>query len=295
MEKIIVIKEFITKLIAKMTAKQRVGALIVIALLIVIAIVNLTKSDKKEVVVERRITPIEKILYPMRQSFYISFPGFSDFEVRPSSNYSIDYEIPNADKLGEIEVSTECFDGYTARIEKINNSKGVIHITTPDTLKFSEVYLMASRKNETPVLYSINMRKRITVSIPATVFAAKITDKYPVNLPLDMTEYMEKQSVSRLIGAPPGYVGYEEGGKLTEAVRRRPYCLVLFDELGDEREAMLNLALQHAGKTDLQSRVASRSAVALPVGKEIPIKQHPLDGKRIYTGDLIRPRVVEKN
>ena len=48
---------------------------------------------------------------------------------------------------------------------------------------------------------------------------------------LDMTEYMEKQSVSRLIGAPPGYVGYEEGGKLTEAVRRRPYCLVLFDEL----------------------------------------------------------------
>ena len=48
---------------------------------------------------------------------------------------------------------------------------------------------------------------------------------------LDMTEYMEKQSVSRLIGAPPGYVGYEEGGKLTEAVRRRPYCLVLLDEL----------------------------------------------------------------
>ncbi len=48
---------------------------------------------------------------------------------------------------------------------------------------------------------------------------------------LDMSEYMEKQSVSRLIGAPPGYVGYEEGGKLTEAVRRRPYCLVLLDEL----------------------------------------------------------------
>ena len=72
----------------------------------------------------------------------------------------------------------------------------------------------------------------------------------------------------------------------------------MFEEaypLGDEREAMLNLALQHAGKTDLQSRVASRSAVALPVGKEVRMKQHPLDGKRIYTGDLIRPRVVEKN
>ena len=48
---------------------------------------------------------------------------------------------------------------------------------------------------------------------------------------LDMSEFMEKQSVARLIGAPPGYVGYEEGGKLTEAVRRRPYCLVLLDEL----------------------------------------------------------------
>ena len=66
-------------------------------------------------------------------------------------------------------------------------------------------------------------------------------------------------------------------------------------QLGDEREAMLNLALQKAGKTDLVSRVVSRSAVALPVGKEIPMKQHPLDGKRIYTGDLIRPRLVEMN
>jgi len=47
---------------------------------------------------------------------------------------------------------------------------------------------------------------------------------------IDMSEYMEKFSVSRLIGAPPGYVGYEEGGVLTEAVRRRPYSLVLFDE-----------------------------------------------------------------
>ena len=64
----------------------------------------------------------------------------------------------------------------------------------------------------------------------------------------------------------------------------------LFEEpyqLGDEREAMLNLALQKAGKTDLQSRVASRSAVALPVGKAIKGKVNPLDGKRIYTGEKI--------
>ena len=61
---------------------------------------------------------------------------------------------------------------------------------------------------------------------------------------LDMTEYMEKQSVSRLIGAPPGYVGYEEGGKLTEAVRRRPYCLLLLDELEKAHPDVLGILLQ---------------------------------------------------
>lgn len=61
---------------------------------------------------------------------------------------------------------------------------------------------------------------------------------------LDMTEYMEKQSVSRLIGAPPGYVGYEEGGKLTEAVRRRPYCLVLLDELEKAHADVTGVLLQ---------------------------------------------------
>ena len=61
---------------------------------------------------------------------------------------------------------------------------------------------------------------------------------------LDMTEYMEKQSVSRLIGAPPGYVGYEEGGKLTEQVRRRPYCLVLLDELEKAHPDVSGILLQ---------------------------------------------------
>lgn len=72
----------------------------------------------------------------------------------------------------------------------------------------------------------------------------------------------------------------------------------LFEEpypLGDEREAMLNIALQRAGKTDLQSRVASRSASALQVGKALEGKVNPLDGKRIHTGELIRPRLVEMN
>ena len=61
---------------------------------------------------------------------------------------------------------------------------------------------------------------------------------------LDMTEYMEKHSVSRLIGAPPGYVGYEEGGKLTEAVRRRPYSLVLLDEVEKAHPEVLGILLQ---------------------------------------------------
>lgn len=61
---------------------------------------------------------------------------------------------------------------------------------------------------------------------------------------LDMTEYMEKHAVARLIGAPPGYVGYEEGGKLTEAVRRRPYCLVLLDELEKAHKDISGILLQ---------------------------------------------------
>ena len=61
---------------------------------------------------------------------------------------------------------------------------------------------------------------------------------------IDMSEYMEKYSVSRLIGAPPGYVGYEEGGQLTEAVRRKPYSVVLFDEVEKAHPDVFNILLQ---------------------------------------------------
>ena len=61
---------------------------------------------------------------------------------------------------------------------------------------------------------------------------------------IDMSEYMEKHSVARLIGAPPGYVGYEEGGQLSEAVRRRPYCVVLFDEIEKAHPDVFNVLLQ---------------------------------------------------
>jgi len=61
---------------------------------------------------------------------------------------------------------------------------------------------------------------------------------------IDMSEYQEKHTVSRLVGAPPGYVGYEEGGQLTEAVRRRPYSVVLFDEIEKAHSEVFNVLLQ---------------------------------------------------
>jgi ATP-dependent Clp protease ATP-binding subunit ClpB len=61
---------------------------------------------------------------------------------------------------------------------------------------------------------------------------------------IDMSEYMEKHAVARLIGAPPGYVGYDEGGQLTEAVRRRPYAVILFDEIEKAHPDVFNVLLQ---------------------------------------------------
>ena len=69
-------------------------------------------------------------------------------------------------------------------------------------------------------------------------------DDQDAMLRIDMSEFMERHSVSRLIGAPPGYVGYDEGGKLTEAVRRRPYCVVLLDEIEKAHDDVYNILLQ---------------------------------------------------
>ena len=77
---------------------------------------------------------------------------------------------------------------------------------------------------------------------------------------IDMSEYMEKHAVSRLIGAPPGYVGYEEGGQLTEAVRRRPYQVVLFDEIEKAHPDVFNILLQlldDGRLTDSQGRTVN--------------------------------------
>jgi ATP-dependent Clp protease ATP-binding subunit ClpB len=78
----------------------------------------------------------------------------------------------------------------------------------------------------------------------AKTLAAFLFDTEKAMVRVDMSEYMEKHSVARLIGAPPGYVGYDEGGYLTEAVRRRPYCVILFDEIEKAHPDVFNVLLQ---------------------------------------------------
>ena len=92
----------------------------------------------------------------------------------------------------------------------------------------------------------------------AKTLAANLFDDERAMVRIDMSEYMEKYSVARLIGAPPGYVGYDEGGQLTEAVRRRPYCVLLFDEIEKAHPDVFNILLQvldDGRLTDSQGRV----------------------------------------
>ena len=94
----------------------------------------------------------------------------------------------------------------------------------------------------------------------ARALAEQLFDDERAVVRIDMSEYMEKHNVSRLIGAPPGYVGYEEGGQLTEAVRRKPYSVVLFDEIEKAHYDVFNILLQilEDGRiTDSQGRVVS--------------------------------------
>ncbi|HWH33873.1 MAG TPA: AAA family ATPase [Acidimicrobiales bacterium] len=90
---------------------------------------------------------------------------------------------------------------------------------------------------------------------------------------IDMSEYMEKHSVSRLVGAPPGYVGYDEGGQLTEAVRRRPYCVVLLDEIEKAHPDVFNILLQvldDGRLTDGQGRTVDFSNAVLIMTSNLP-------------------------
>jgi ATP-dependent Clp protease ATP-binding subunit ClpB len=97
---------------------------------------------------------------------------------------------------------------------------------------------------------------------------------------IDMSEYMEKFAVSRLVGAPPGYVGYDEGGTLTEAVRRRPYAVVLFDETEKAHPDVFNLLLQILDEgrlTDSQGRTINFRNTIIILTSNIPVdRENPL-------------------
>ena len=114
----------------------------------------------------------------------------------------------------------------------------------------------------------------------AKALAASLFDDENNMVRIDMSEYMEKYSVSRLIGAPPGYVGYEEGGQLTEAVRRKPYSVVLFDEIEKAHPDVFNVLLQvlDDGRiTDSQGRTVDFKNTILIMTSNIG-SQYLLDG-----------------
>jgi ATP-dependent Clp protease ATP-binding subunit ClpB len=114
---------------------------------------------------------------------------------------------------------------------------------------------------------------------------------------IDMSEYMEKHTVSRLIGAPPGYVGFEEGGQLTEAVRRKPYSVVLFDEIEKAHPDVFNVLLQildDGRLTSGQGRVVSfRNTVIIMTSN---IASHTIQEmtQKSASHDAVRARVLEE-
>jgi ATP-dependent Clp protease ATP-binding subunit ClpB len=108
----------------------------------------------------------------------------------------------------------------------------------------------------------------------ARALAEFMFDSQDAMIRIDMSEYMEKHSVSRLVGAPPGYVGYEEGGQLTEAVRRRPYAVVLLDEIEKANPDVFNTLLQvmdDGRLTDGQGRTVDFKNTVLIMTSNIPI------------------------
>ena len=111
---------------------------------------------------------------------------------------------------------------------------------------------------------------------------------------IDMSEYMEKHAVSRLVGAPPGYVGYDEGGQLTEAVRRRPYSVLLFDEIEKAHPDVFNILLQlldDGRLTDGQGRTVDfRNTVVIMTSN---IGSQYIQDLSISNPGLMRQRVLE--
>jgi len=130
----------------------------------------------------------------------------------------------------------------------------------------------------------------------AKALAAFLFDSEDAMVRIDMSEYMEKHAVSRLVGAPPGYVGFEEGGQLTEAVRRRPYCVVLLDEVEKAHKDVFNILLQvlDDGRiTDSQGRMVDFRNAIIVMTSNIG-SEHILDVKgEDQDYDKIQNRVTQ--
>ncbi|MCX6388607.1 MAG: ATP-dependent chaperone ClpB [Solirubrobacterales bacterium] len=124
----------------------------------------------------------------------------------------------------------------------------------------------------------------------ARAVADLMFDSQDAMVRIDMSEYMEKHAVSRLVGAPPGYVGYEEGGQLTEAVRRRPYSVVLLDEVEKAHIEVFNILLQvmdDGRLTDGQGRTVDFTNVILVMTSNIP-------GGRLGAENHFRPEFINR-
>ena len=137
----------------------------------------------------------------------------------------------------------------------------------------------------------------------AKALAAQLFDSETHMVRIDMSEYMEKHSVSRLIGAPPGYVGYESSGQLTESVRRRPYTVLLFDEVEKAHSDVLNILLQlldDGRLTDSHGRVVDFSHVIVVMtsnlGAQHILKELPLEREveSEYNVKQSEERIAEK-
>jgi ATP-dependent Clp protease ATP-binding subunit ClpB len=114
----------------------------------------------------------------------------------------------------------------------------------------------------------------------ARALAETLFDSEDHLIRIDMSEYMEKHTVSRLVGAPPGYVGYEEGGQLTEAVRRKPYSVILFDEIEKAHHDVFNALLQildDGRLTDAQGRTVDFKNTILIMTSNIG-SEHLMEG-----------------
>lgn len=133
----------------------------------------------------------------------------------------------------------------------------------------------------------------------AKALASYLYDKDSNMVRIDMSEYMERFAISRLVGAPPGYVGYDEGGQLTEAVRRNPYCVVLLDEIEKAHPEVFNLLLQvleDGQLTDSQGRTVDFRNTIIIMTSNVGVRPIELDkglGFRDTRQDHSDPKVYE--